>query len=440
MHLIQQLKKNIEKYVHQYGMPEAILIALSGGADSVVLLHAMVQLKLPFLIRAVHVNHHLQKDADLWAQWVIDYAQSLGVESISRDVFIDTTLRESLEEIARDARYEIFESLMAKNFWLCTAHHADDQAETVFLQLMRGSGVAGLAAIPEVSSCGLGLCLRPFLNMTRNDILSYATEMKLSYIQDPSNADVRFARNFFRHTISPLLQKRYPNFPSAVARSAAHLGEALALLDEMAALDCKSCLLSEIKIRQVRAESGLNIDLLFQLSETRRKNALRYWMSLVVGYLPSTVQLSTIINEVLLARSDASPVFSIEGKWVFRYQKAIYFYSVYPKDYAGLIISWDDISLPLELPDELGVLSPLLTCLPELSAFSQDSFSKVSVRFRSGGERLCPAGRQGSHPLKKLFQEWGVPPWLRGQIPLIYVEEELVEVILNIPKVFPREK
>ncbi len=395
-------------------------VAFSGGIDSTAMLHALVAIRdaLPCGLGAVHINHGIQPDADAWAMQCAAVCERLDVQYVSHTVDAKAGAGESPEAAARYARYRALADWLPEGHYLLTAQHRDDQAETLLLQLLRGSGVAGMAAMPEQKAFGKGVLLRPLLAVTRAELVAYANNHKLEWIEDGSNTDTTIDRNFLRHDIIPDLQTRWPALTEALSRSAQHCSDAVAILDETAHSDL---------VQASRDSHRLNLHTVSQLSQARRRNVLRYWLKTICGTTPSTAVLMRIMKDFLGCREDAEPVLLFAGYELHRYRETLYLLpetASFPEYKSSRL--WR-IDTPLDLPGG-GRLSVAPTEGAGLSATSVAQAAVVQVGFRQGGERCQPAGRQHRHALKKLFQEYGIPPWERRQIPLIYLDEQLAAV------------
>ncbi len=396
-------------------------VAYSGGCDSHVLLHALaaIQDQLPGTeISALHVNHGLAEEADRWAAHCAQVAAGLGVAFQTVPVDGLGEAGESPEAAARRARYHVFAQSMAAGDGLLLAHHEDDQAETLLLQLFRGAGLRGLAAMPQHTAFSAGWLGRPLLGLSRRDLRDYAKAAKLNWIEDPSNQSVDFDRNFLRHNIIPELLPRWPALPRTLARAAQHQSAASRLLDELAVADLQAL--------QGSHAGCLSICALTVLSRERQDNLLRYWIRRQGISLPSCVQLQRIHAEVLSAREDAQPQVGWANSLIRRYRDDLYLLSAGSDGRKGEPQAWD-------LKTELNLLDGRwLKPVPYKGAGLKASLqgrADVSVRFRQGGEVCRPLGRKQAHRLKTLWQEWGVPPWQRNRVPLIYVGEEIAQVI-----------
>lgn len=393
---------------------KTIWIAYSGGVDSHVLLHAINKARLDFPdmnLKAIHINHQLMPDANCWQEKTKSVCEQLDIPFFSETVQVKCDANESLEECARLARHKVFKSLLEKNDVLLTAHHQNDQAETLFLQLLRGAGVRGLGGMREMISMGKGVLMRPFLSISRDNILAYAREEQLVWIEDLSNSNEAFSRNFLRKSIIPLLSTRWPKAAVKLSQSAIHLQEAQDLLEEVAKVDL-TLVLSE--------KDQLSLSALSNFSIERQKNLLRFWITRNGFSSPSSKKLTAIMNEVIHARIDATPCVTWGNAEIRRYQDHLYIMPALTNFDISASLAWD-ITKPLPLPSGQG----LLEARPAQNGLIIRPGDKIEIRFRQGGEACYLAHRTGQQSLKKLFQEWGIPPWLRDRLPLLFINNEL---------------
>jgi tRNA(Ile)-lysidine synthase len=394
-------------------------LALSGGRDSCVLLHLLASLResLPWPLRAIHINHGLQVMANLWQA----HCESLCEQYRIPLQVVQLSLRpgpgESVEAVAREARYRALAEHMAAGDLVLTAQHQDDQAETLLLQLMRGSGPAGLASMPVLSRFYSGWLARPLLDIPGAALEAYARQHRLTWQEDPSNRDLRFDRNFIRHRIMPLLTGRWPAATATLSRAARFSGELLVLAKEEAQED----------LARARQEEGshLSVAALRRFSSMRLRNLLRHWIAVAGAPLPSSRKLARIEREGVHGRDDATPLIAWHGWEVRRYRDCLQLARALPPLDPTLSLVWQNRS-ELTLPGGLG----RLIAQPGEGGIDPDAWSsaRIEVRFRRGGERCLPAGQAHHRPLKKLFQEWGVPTWERSRIPLIYIDQELAAI------------
>ena len=396
-------------------------VAYSGGRDSHVLLHVLAssQGQLPGELRAIHVNHGLHPHAARWARHCQTVCGALSVPLTVVEVDASAGDGESPEAAARRARYQAFARLVGEGDCLLTAHHRDDQAETLLLQLLRGSGPHGLAGMPARALFGKGLHARPLLDCTRAQLDAYAAARKLEWIEDPSNRDTGLRRNFIRHQVMPVLAAQWPAVAGTLSRSAAHCAEAAQLLDDLAAGDLRRV--------EGRQPGQLELAALLNLDEARQRNVMRYWIRSQGFPLPRQAHLERIQRDVLHAAPGRSPRVCWTGAEIRRYRNTLYVMQPLSSFDNTVILPWN-MERPLPLPGDLGRLAAVME---EGGGLAQEIRQRddITVRFRQGGEACRPAGRGHALSLKKLFQERGIPPWQRERIPLLYAGGQLAAVV-----------
>ena len=394
-----------------------ILVGLSGGIDSVLLLELLSQQIDSKRIQAVHINHGLSDNADQWQQFTQNYCRQLGVEFYAEKIQLVVT-GEGIEAAAREARYAVFEKRLKQNGLLFLAHHADDQVETVFYRLLRGSGSKGLAGIPETRPLGMGQLIRPLLAYSKQAIQREAVERDLNWIEDESNLDDRFDRNYIRNQVIPVIAKRWPDYPQTIMHSAGLSDQANQLSKDLALEDLAS--LDELN---ERAGWSISIEALTNLSTLRQRNFLRYWSEIQHLSAPSSKIINEILSSVVGARQDASPEIVWQSQCWARFQNRLY------------LLNHSNQQVPQDFPISWNMQNCLL--LADGSQISAESskdkgllvaVESLEVRYRQGGERCKPEGRGHSNSLKKLLLEYQLPPWLRDRVPLFYVNRELVAV------------
>jgi tRNA(Ile)-lysidine synthase len=289
--------------------PPSLAVALSGGVDSTALLIALAARKsLHGRLRAIHVNHRLHSNAKEWVAMCRDLTHRLGVPLTVVTARVSRARGTSLEAEARKARYELLARELNEGEALLTAQHEDDQLETVLLQLLRGAGVAGLAAMPEIVPCGAGKLVRPLLQVPRASLEAFVRAHDIAWVEDDTNADERFDRNYLRRQVLPLLKSRWPGAARAVSRSARHAAEAQRLLNVLALSDNeRSAVGGSLSVKALRA-----------LSLDRRRNAVRFWIASQGAQMPNTARLEEICGPVLDARIDAHPHVAWAGTMVER--------------------------------------------------------------------------------------------------------------------------
>lgn len=402
--------------------PFEFIVAYSGGLDSVVLLYLMrsIQGKLPLSsLKAVYIDHGLQSESKQWGQHCKLICERLKVTFDSVILNATANKGESPEDSARKTRYDYFKQhCVQKLTVLLTAHHADDQTETLLLQLLRGSGPKGLASMPNVTQFGQGQHLRPLLKYDRALLKQYATSNGLSWVDDPSNADTGFDRNFLRHKVLPVLTKRWPSLNKTTYRSAKLAAEADALLVDLASIDYEHAKSSQDNILEISA--------LKQLSTARARNLIRYWIKYNGFSIPSYAQTEEILN-MLTARIDATPLLAWNENQVRRFRSKLYLLKAPKKFDTNWQVSFDVSQDRILLADNSSLL--LSHTVSEGLDFAELRGKNLVVKYRRGGETCTPLGRKHRHRLKKLFNEADIPPWERDRIPLIFVDDLLVAVV-----------
>ncbi len=408
------LQAQIAELENQAAKPSRYVIAFSGGLDSTALAHALSRAGTDVPIVAIHIDHGLHAESQRWRDHCEVFATSLGIEYRSRAVTVQLESGKGPEASAREARYTALHAELEQGDWLLSAHHREDQAETLLLNLVRGSGPAGIAGIGAIRRFGPGWLARPLLHTDRASLRAYADKNELDWIEDPSNTDRRFDRNFLRHEILPRLKARWPDIAARLQRSARHAGEASTLLADLGAID-----LAALGGHPER----LPIDDLLTLTPGRQRNLLRYSLRLLGLSTPTALQLERILGEVLPAREDAQPHVSWPGASVRRYRNGLY---LLPEVLATVPVSTSIEADNVPLGAGLGVLHFEFGAKHGLSS---ELFKRgLRIDIRQGGEEIQPDGQGHTRKLKKLLQEEGVVPWMRDRLPLIYSGSRLVAV------------
>jgi tRNA(Ile)-lysidine synthase len=391
------------------------LIGLSGGRDSMLLLHAIHTIVGDQSLRAVHVHHRLNPAADEWVEFCVHHCQALGIELQVLFVNARPPRGESTEAWARQERYAAFAALLRAGEVLLTAHHESDQAETILLQLLRGAGPAGLAAMPAWAQFGSGWHARPLLSAPTDLLAAYAAAAGLKWVEDSSNTDERFDRNFLRQRIMPVLQSRWPSATQTIARAAQWQAEAVACLREFAAAGLPDVVGSHA--------ASLSICRLIALPEAQQRLLLRAWLEKRGFPLPDAHQMTELLR-LLRARPDSSACVRWTGTEIRRYGDGLYVMAPLPSP-SRESVNWQDLR-PLRLSYGTLSLRPVPWSPDALSA--QRAAGGLVVRFRDGGERCRTAVDGPSHAVKQLLQQWRVPTWLRPGLPLIYGGDELLAI------------
>ncbi|THB85550.1 tRNA lysidine(34) synthetase TilS [Pantoea allii] len=392
----------------------ALVVAFSGGLDSTVLLHQLrswQQQHPASRLRALHVHHGLSPNADRWAAHCLSVCEQWQLPCDVLRVTVDGRVN-GIEAAARTARYQALSTALQPGEVLLTAQHLDDQCETFMLALKRGSGPAGLAAMPASRALGSHQLVRPLLNQSRQTLEAYADAHQLVWIEDESNQDQRYDRNFLRQRLLPALSQRWPHFAEATARSAALCSEQEQLLDELLTGQ-----LNEL----IQPDGSLHFPPLMIMSELRANALLRRWIAGQGGAMPSREALKRIHDEVMASREDAQPKLRFGQAELRRYRQQLYWLPLL-SSLRDTELAWPNLCQPLALPQNLGTLrasqaqSLLRYPLPD---------EQVGVRFHAQGH-VHLVGRHGGREMKKLWQELQIPPWQRERLPLIFYNQTLI--------------
>lgn len=406
----------------------SILVGLSGGVDSVVLLHLLCRLapRFSWQLSALHVHHGISSHADSWADYCAGLCARLNVPLLVERVDIRPLREHGLEAAARKLRHAAFAGQRCDIVAL--AHHADDQVETLFLQLLRGAGVKGASAMPVLSlpnvpvlslpdglTAGSQKLWRPLLQTSRQEILCFAAEHKLQWVEDESNADEGYPRNFLRHKLLPLLGEKFPAYRHTLTRSAEHFAGANALLDDLARIDAAVAV----------ADGALKVAALQALSLARAKNLLRYFLHQHGAPMPQVVQLDDMLHQLCSARSDATVCVGFGSEWQLRRYRGRAYALRAPGEFdRNLVLSWRN-EAELAWP-ALNSRVVFQSAVGEGVSLAKLQGRPVTLRLRQGGEALRPHLRGSNRTLKNLLQENFIPPWQRDRLPLLYCGDELV--------------
>lgn len=394
-------------------------VAFSGGLDSSVLLHLLANWArhepLPPL-SAIHVHHGLQSVADDWPEHCAQLCARLDIalEVVRVQVAPDA----SLEQAARRARYAAFSERLGQGDALLSAQHRDDQAETLLFRLLRGAGVRGLAAMPVSRALGRGRLVRPLLDCSRAELQAYAQHHGLAWIEDPSNADQRFSRNFLRQQVMPLLVERWPQTSNNLARSASHLSEAQQLLSELAEMDLATA--RGVATCPWLPLPSLDLSAVSALSDARQRNLLRHWLAPLTR-LPDSDHWAGWCD-LRDAATDAAPIWKLADGELHRADGRLWWLSgAWLSPLESLDVPCTSLTESVELPGNGHV--HLSGELPQ---------GRWHLRYRQGGESLQVQGR-GRRDLKRLLNEQRVPAFVRPRLPLLFAGDELVAVA-NLPQ------
>ena len=397
------------------GAAARYVVSISGGLDSTVLLHALVRTAPRVPVVAVHVDHGLQPAAGSWARHCRDFAAALGVHFELCRAAVDLDSGLGMEAAARGARYAACRAMLAPGDWLLTGHHADDQAETVLLNLMRASGPTGLGGIRRCRRFATGRLVRPLIDVPRAELAAYAARHALEFVDDPSNRDTGLDRNYLRHEVLPLLEARWPGAAARIRQSAALAQEAAGLLAGLAAADLGA---------PGERTDRLELAKLAPLSVARQANVLRHAYAGLGLPPPGRIHLEQILGGLVAARDDAVPLVAWPGACARRYRGRLY-----------LLPAPDEAELPdairvttgrVSLPAGLGALE--FVDAAERGLATGLVRSGLEIRFRQGGEKIKIEKQRVTKTLKNLLQEAGIVPWMRDRLPLVYAGDRLVAV------------
>ena len=407
---------NLENY-------SRISVAFSGGLDSSVLLHSLVSIpEFKEKAFAIHVNHGLSPNSKSWIKHCEKFCSGLGVNFIPLTIELENS--KTNENILRKARYEALFSCLKQGDVLCTAHHQDDHIETILFRILRGTGIKGLAGIEKYSQMeGIDL-IRPLISYSKKDLLDYGNKFNVNWIEDESNEDLSISRNFIRKKVIPNLKNdNWPEYKNSISYLSSKAKEANEILDEIAFLDLKRCASESL--------DRLSILKIKELSHARAMNVLFTWLGINTHLGVSNKITDQVYKSIVLASENSNPVvtFGKRGEiGSFQIRRFNNFLRHLPLTETEILSKkkvWKwNTNNPLELPT--GTLSMQLSLGKGIS--TQLTEPGISIKGRIGGERCKPEGRSKSQKLKKLFQEYRVPPWVRDRIPLVYVGDQLAAV------------
>jgi len=415
----KNLIEELRPHLHSHIKPgDRLTVALSGGVDSVVLLDMLVKLSntIEFQLSATHVHHGISRNADHWSDFCQKLCDELAIPLTIFRIQVDKQTQQSLEAAARDARYQAFARVDTD--FIVLAQHQDDQAETLLLQMLRGAGIKGLSAMPPVrilADTSIKL-LRPLLNIPRITLLHYAQASNLSWVDDESNTNTDFDRNYLRHQVLPVIEARYPAYRKTLARTCHHLGEAAQLLDELAQADGERAI----------HHNTLSLEKLRNLHPARAKNLLRYFLAQKMSYLPSTARMNELLRQLCAITSDSQLSFRFKNIEIRCFRGAIECLPLKPIVEKRFIIPWQgEERLVIKPLQGMLVFTKKLGTGIDLQKLSQQD---VTIRTRMGGERFQPDATRPRRSLKNIFQEMAIPPWERNALPLVFCADALVWV------------
>ena len=404
MDLLTQTKQQLQNLLQRL-KGSRVVLAYSGGLDSSALLHCVNQANLSVPVLAIHVNHGLSANSDDWVEHCERQCKALGIPLIVQEVSLSPE-NGNIEDQARVARYGVFESIMEEGDILLMAHHQDDQIETFFMRLMRGSGLTGLSAIPMQRPLENGYLVRPWLNVSRAELEAFVSTQDIQHIHDESNDLTHFDRNWWRHELLPKLTERYPQSSSSIETSIKILQQERELLQD---------LMQPIYESVVDCDGRLNCNELLNHSSAIQGQLIRSWLENLGGYpLLSQGQIEQVLKDVVCAQQDAEPVFRWHEQEIRRFNGSLYLVPHLPNMEAYQL---PFNGTPLTLPQGL------------LSSFEGEGLlcGDYQVINYHGGLKAKPCGRS-TKTLKKWFQDYQVPPWLRKSWPVLVKDDAVVAV------------
>lgn len=420
---IKELKKDVIKYLSPY---KNILLAFSGGVDSTVLLDILYRIKkenlLNINVRAVHINHGLNYQSSDWVIHCIKECKKRNIQLTY--INIKFNIYKNIEESTRKARYQAFKAVLNKNEILVTAQHADEQAETFLLALKRGSGPSGLSSMSTKSPFYNSILIRPLLKFTKDIITLYANSKKLKWIEDPSNQDLRFDRNFLRLNILPILKKRWPKFSHIVLRSAKLCANQEALLDE---------LLSKFLKENIYKDGSLKIESLLKMNKIKSLAILRRWLQYHNNIMPSYNQINSIWLNVIKSKKDSIAFIKIKDKQIRKFRNRIYIIDDIKDQKNDNTILWPKNINYILLPQNNGILTkyPFLNIKKHeiVRIRKPKKNEKIYIKFGINNELVYLPNKNYGKKIKKILREMNIPSWERKKIPLLFYNDKLISAI-----------
>ncbi len=385
--------KNLDKSILNFPKNSGFLVAYSGGADSTALLHLFS--KHPN-VRAIHINHGLQSQADNWLQHCQQTCDRLGIELITEHA----NLSNASENSCRQARYAFFSKHLNRHEILITAHHKRDQSETILLKLLRGTGLKGLSGIEKIKPFAKGYVARPLLDCSIESLMNYLIINTITWIEDTSNEDNNYKRNFIRNKILPSLQSQFPDAINTIARSATNCNDSLVLLNHLIGFEHKH----------------LPIDKLINTPKNLRSTLFYHWLSSKNMPLPDKIALQQITQDFISANRDKQPHYKNSHYQLFRWKNAIYCIENYERLSQDAMFTWDTEHV-FTLPNDCGTLT-----------YTGKEKINLIIKFNQTGKKLKTSQHKITKTVKQLFQENNIPIWQRQNTPFIYHNDELVSL------------
>ncbi|QCI16945.1 tRNA lysidine(34) synthetase TilS [Buchnera aphidicola (Aphis helianthi)] len=402
----------IKKYKYKL-----FLIAYSGGMDSTVLLYQLLKIKQinpKISIRAIHINHNIHSNSKKWQDHCYNTCKKYNIPLIIEKISVNVI--QNIEEQLRIKRYNLIYKHLFNNEILLTGHHLNDQCETLFLSLKRGSGPTGLSAMSNETIFGKTKIVRPFLTKTKKELKKWANLNNLIWIEDFTNFNTNYDRNFIRHNVLPILEKKWPFFLKNCFRTTKICKEETKL---------KNILLQEKIQKFLHFNESLNIKSFEDLKEEVCKALIRYWISLKNIKSPSYKTIQRIYNEIICSQKNINLKIIIQKNEIRCYKKSLYFIET-KKNIKNMIVFWHDTNHKLILPNNLGYIIKNNT--EGMNIPRPQNSELINIRFQCDGKILI-LGKHKQKYIKKIWQEYNIPPWLRNQIPLLFYNNQLVSAL-----------
>lgn len=380
-----------------------------------LLLHLMSQI-FPQKIRVIYIDHQLQSKSAEWGEFVAKQATHLNIPYTIQKVQVTDG---NLEAQARQARYQAYLQHLQANEILVLAHHQQDQAETVILRLLSGAGVDGLAAMQSIDHRVDMTIWRPFLDLTREQIAEWTTQLEIEYVVDPTNYDIHYDRAWSREELWPFLQNRFPKMQQALSRTSYLMQDASEILEEVLKADLQNC----------GTDECLDLTQLLELSSARQRQLLSVWMKGDGQYRPAFEMVERLKNEVIVSKSDAQAALHWNQFYYVRYQHHLYRLS----RQVFLAEKLNPVETEMEHYFQLG---EIVECASGQFQITQKNMGlsasllnkKLKIIRRQGGEKVHLYGRVGQWPLKKAIQEAHILPWLRHTIQILVIDNVMLGV------------
>ena len=429
MKMLQQLTTRcLNQLTRHFPDQSDFLIGLSGGVDSVVLLDLFAQLRenRTLNLRAIHIHHGLSSNADSWVAFCEKLCERYAIPLTVQKVKVEG--KQGLEANARQARYQAIQSHIRANEVLVTAHHQDDQVETFLLALKRGSGIKGLGAMQAVSFLQKIPIFRPLLAISKQEILAYAQQRKLVWIEDESNQRDDFDRNFLRNQVLPLLNQRWAQFNPMVARASRHCAEQQLLIEELLA--------EELATRFNPQDGSLSITHFAQCSPLKQQQLIRLWLQHLQVEMPSQAQLAQILDNLIFSEQDKNPQVKLGDKEIRRYQERIFVVSAVEQVTPFEMILPPQMDVKFSLPNEIGTIirtADSIICkksdkIDRLLLPKELRDKPLTLKLNHSGKVKC-YGKPHREEIKKIWQKNSVPVWQRTRTPLVFFDEQFVGLI-----------